>query len=144
MGWTLRSFSILFFLNLLSCGSGSPASVLSSLEFSPNPAAVSDGLCVSTARITEIAGHSVSIISVEALFTDSAGQSARYVFDSDQLSLLLDSQSLPAHGVVNGSFSFDLGSEGLQTPSEGSVVAVGAGGETVTHFVGTLRCEGSS
>jgi hypothetical protein len=129
-------------LGFASCGSVPKSDGVSSIRFDPNPAAFSGGVCVSSARIQEIAGNSVNLLSVTAVFTDGNGTRGEFVFDADRLSSILDSQTIPAHGTVTGSFSFDLAAKGLTAPSDGTVVAVGAGnGTAVTHFVGTIRCE---
>jgi hypothetical protein len=115
---------------------------VSPVEFDPDPASVAAGVCTATARIQEIAGIPANIVSATAVFEDGDGTRGEFVFDADRLSSILDSQTLPAHGSVTGTFSFDLGSKGLKTPCDGTMVAVGAGsGAAVSHYVGTLRCQ---
>jgi hypothetical protein len=126
----------------LSCGSFVPSGGISPVEFDPDPAVVASGACSSTARIVETAGVSADLVSITVAFRDADGGRGEFLFDAGSLSSVLDSLSLPPHGSVTGTFSFDLGSKGLKVPCEGTMVAVGvAKGAAVSHYVGAFRCE---
>jgi hypothetical protein len=142
-----RVFLMIFVIGSgsLSCGSSVPGSVVSSVGFSPNPAVLSNGVCVSTAQIEEIAGQSLSIASANAVFTDSAGGRAEFAFNADELVSIFGTLTIPSHGIATGSFRFDLASKGLKIPADGTLVTIGVGLDgKITNFVGALRCEGSS
>lgn len=140
-----RAASILLLLVLWlgsSCGSGIVQTNVSSVLFDPSSATVSGGVCSSTATILDISGSTVSLLSATAFFSDSLGRRAEFEYDVEALAAILDSLIVPGAGRVTGTFSFDLGAQGLTTPSEGTIVVVGSGiGIVVTQFVGTLRCE---
>ena len=115
--------------------------MVSPIEFSPNPASVVSGVCVSSAQIVDISGQSVTLISLQAEFTDQSGTKADFTLNANELKAILDSPVIIANGTANGSFSFDLGSKGLTSTADGSIVIVGAGGADAIQYVGALRCE---
>ena len=126
-----------------SCGSNTAGNTAGSAEFAPNPATVASGQCTSTARIVEISGNVLSLVSGTALFTGGNGGTARFDFTPTQLSAAFGTGTLPANGTVAGSFTFDLGSASLALPANGTFVVIGTGARVVTTFVGTLQCEGA-
>jgi hypothetical protein len=127
-----------------ACGSSGSGPGVSTATFSPNPSVVSAGLCASDLTVQEISGNALSLVSMDAVFTDEAGKRADYSYDAAGLASAFGSVSIPAKGALTGSFSFDLGSTGLSFPATGTVVLIGAGPVgTVTHFVGELSCNRS-
>ncbi len=138
-----KLFSILAWL-LVSCGGQSSHANVSLIEFLPNPAQIKEGKCESQAQVIEVNGKTVSLLSLEAVFLDERQNTARVVLNSSELSLVSDSQTIPGYSSIKLPLSFDLGSQGVSAPAQGSIVVLGSGSSGVTQFIGFLRCEGGT
>ena len=135
------SLFILLIWGVLNCGGSEVGSTVSTIEFNPNPATLSSGICTSQAAIVALSGEDVTLVSLTANFMDPNGMKTEIQMNTEELTNVLSTNVLPGRSLTQGSFSFDLSSDGLISPADGVVVILGVGTGGSTQFVGNLRCE---
>lgn len=130
---------VAIFVFMAGCG-GTSVNVVSTVQFSPNPATLAGRVCTSEVQLISLSSSSVNVITLDALFRDSQGREAQLSFDVEALRDRFPTLTVPGAGTLSGTFEFDFSGTELQPPMVGTVVLIGEG-SGITQFVGSLTCE---